>query len=254
MISMETLGVTWASHTTPSNWLELVWQVRAQTHKLETYLLCYCDWVSNTRTAGWFVLCVLSVTTSSAAAFWPHRCSWGQRYTAFKKCIPQLFFSFNHNVSRSNAAMGSKSHFRLRPQLFCVIFLYPVLVPLLLPFTRLTFFLLCELWQNAGLTENVGNVAERSGRSRQQRIVPLGLSCKRSRGRERKPIALLSCSALRSGIRDGEMEGWRNRAETEVGAFVASWRGKWILASKVDFQNSLFSLHSLLAFVCLFVF
>lgn len=39
--------------------------------KLETYLLCYCGCVSNTMTAWWCCFDVVSVTTSSAAEFWP---------------------------------------------------------------------------------------------------------------------------------------------------------------------------------------
>lgn len=239
MISVE----NWGSHGRCtqqffSNWLRPVWQVRAQTHKLETYLLCYCGWVSNTRTMICFD--AASVTTSSVAAFWPCCCLF-----VLLKTVDLSFFHVQSQCFRKHvceksgaalAAMGCKSHLRLRYHLFGVIFLY-LFISFSLPcFHPLVWFsfLVCRLWQNAGPIENAENVAERSGRSRQafcQRIVPLRLSCKHSRGRERKPIALLSCDALRSRIMDGEIEGWRKRAKTEVGAFVASWRGRWIACS-----------------------
>lgn len=194
-----------------------------------------------------------SVTTLSATAFWPHCRSFVPLKTVFLSFFYFILFPITEDwncCSNNGLWIPPRTETSVFWHNFPLSRTFPFSFP---PLVWLSF-LPCGLRHNAQPTENVVNVAEQSRRSCQafcRRAVPLRLPCKRSRGRERKLIALLSCDALRSGIRN---QGWRDRGRGR--------RRKWPLlihltevmniASKADFQNNLFSRHSLLTFVSFF--
>lgn len=156
-------------------------------------------------------------------------------HCAFKKCVSQLFFCFNHSVKNWNWV-------QIPPRTETSVIWPAFLLSPPFPFSQsLPFFPPLRTEPKLRTKRKCRDCFWARGGGH-QRTVPLRLSCKQAEDESRYSLTELRFAPNGDQEwRNGGLEGWRSREWTEVGAFVASWRRRWMLGS--TFRTSLLSLH-----------